>query len=79
MLHKIPTALRIAILLGAASAAPALAQTRNHHVVHRHVTAIPCACPSDVHGGYAMNPGQGEHRRLGETRARPWIEDPRER
>jgi hypothetical protein len=79
MLHNVSTTLRIAILLGVASATPALAQSRSHHVVHRHVTAIPCACPSNVHGGYAMNQGRGERQRLGETRALPWIQDPRER
>jgi hypothetical protein len=81
MFRKIPTAVPIAILLGAVSAAPAPAQNRSHHVVqqHRHVSSIPCACRSNVDGGYVMRPGQGERQRLGETRALPWTQDPRER
>jgi hypothetical protein len=45
MFRKPATVLPIAILLGAVSAAPALAQTRSHHLVepHRQVRVSPYA------------------------------------
>jgi hypothetical protein len=45
MFRKLATVLPIAILLGAVSAAPALAQTNSRHVVqpHRHVGVSPYA------------------------------------
>jgi hypothetical protein len=53
MFRKLTTVLPIAILLGAVSAAPALAQTRSHHVVqpHRHVRVSP-----NAGGAYAFAP-----------------------
>jgi hypothetical protein len=53
MFRKLLTLLPIAILLGAVSAAPALAQTRNHHLVppHKRVTVFP-----NVGAAYAFAP-----------------------
>jgi hypothetical protein len=75
MFRKLPSVLPIAILLGAVSAAPALAQTPSHHVVqHRHVTVSPYAYGSDAYNSYAMQPSQG--RLPGETPALPFTQDP---
>jgi len=83
MFRKLPTVLPIAILLGAVSAAPALAQTRSHHVAqsHRHVRVSPVTYGGDAYGSvisgsYAMQPSQGERERLGEAPALPWTQDP---
>jgi hypothetical protein len=75
MFRKLPTILPIAILLGAVSAAPALAQTVSHHV-SRHVVVSPYAYGSDAYNNYAMDPGQGGRQSLGETPALPWTQDP---
>jgi hypothetical protein len=78
MFRKLPTVLPIAILLGAVSAAPALAQAPSHHVAQpqRHVMVSPYAYGSDAYNSYAMQPGQSERRALGETPALPWTQDP---
>jgi hypothetical protein len=78
MFRKLPTVLPIAILLGAVSAAPALAQTRSHHVVksHGHLRVSPVAYGSDGYDSYAMQPGQSERPYLGEAPAVPWTQDP---
>jgi hypothetical protein len=78
MFRKLTTVLPLAILLGAVSAAPALAQTPSHHVVqpHRHVTVSPYAYGSDAYDSYAMHPGQGDRRSIGETPAVPFTQDP---
>jgi hypothetical protein len=78
MFRKLPTVLPIAVLLAAVSAAPALAKTRGHHVVQpvRHVVVSPYAYGSDAYDSYAMQPGQGDRRSLGEAPALPWIQDP---
>jgi hypothetical protein len=78
MFRKLTTVLPIAILLGAVSAAPALAQTPSHHVVqpHRHVMVSPYAYGSDAYNSYAMQPGQGYRRSIGETPAVPFTQDP---
>jgi hypothetical protein len=51
MLRKLTTVLPIAILLGAVSAAPALAQTRSHHLVQPHVSSY-------AGGGFAFASSQ---------------------
>ena len=78
MFRKLPTVLPIAILLGAVSAAPALAQSPRHHVAqpHRHVMVSPVIYGSDAYNSYAMQPGQDDRRSLGETPALPWTQDP---
>jgi hypothetical protein len=79
MFHKMPAVLPIAILLGAVSAAPALARTPSHHAVQplRPVMAVsPYAYGSDAYNSYAMQPGQGGLRSLGTTPAVPWVQDP---
>jgi hypothetical protein len=53
MFRKLPTVLPIAILLGAVSAAPALAQTRSHHVVQPH-RQVPNYARAE--GAYAFAP-----------------------
>jgi hypothetical protein len=80
MFYKIPTILPIAMLLGALSAAPALAQPRSHHIVQplRQIMVSPLSygSGSDAYSSYAMQPGQGERRSLGEVPALPWVQDP---
>jgi hypothetical protein len=77
MFRKLLTVLPIAVLLGAVSAAPALAQTRSHH----HVRVSPVTSGGDAYGSvisrsHAMQPGQGERQLLGEAPALPWTQDP---
>jgi hypothetical protein len=79
MFGKLTTVLPIAILLGAVSAAPALARIPRHHAVQplRPVMAVsPYAYGSDAYNSYAMQPVQGGHRALGETPALPFTQDP---
>ena len=78
MFRKLPTVLPIALLLGAVSAAPALAQSRSHHLVqlHRHLGLSPVIYGTDEYDSYGMQRGQSERQSLGETEALPWIEDP---
>jgi hypothetical protein len=81
MFRKLHTVLPIAILLGAVSAAPALAKTHSHHVVHLGHTVSPYAYGADAYGSvipasYAAQPSQGGRRSLGETDALPWTKDP---
>ena len=79
MFRKLPTVLAIAILLGAVSAAPALARTSRHHAVQplRPVMAVsPYAHGSDAYDSYAMQPIQGGRRALGETPDLPFTQDP---
>jgi hypothetical protein len=78
MFHKMPAVLPIAILLGAVSAAPALAQTGSHKVVQprRHVMVLPHPYRGNAYGSHAMQPSQGERQQLGETPDIPWIQDP---
>jgi hypothetical protein len=76
MFRKLTTVLPLAILLGAVSAAPALAQARSHHVAqpHRHTSKSPVTFGSDAYDSYAMQPSQG--RLPGETPALPFTQDP---
>jgi hypothetical protein len=74
MFRKLTTVLPLAILLGAISAAPALAQTPSHHHMVRHVMVSPYAYGSDAYNSYAMQPSQG--RLPGETPALPFTQDP---
>jgi hypothetical protein len=78
MFHKMPAVLPIAILLGAVSAAPALAQTGSHQGVQRprHVMVLPFLCRGNACGSHAMRPGQSKRQQLGETPDLPWIQDP---
>jgi hypothetical protein len=78
MFRKLATHLPIAILLGAVSAAPALAQPRSHHVVHspRHVEPSRVTFGSDAYSSYGMATDQGDRSSLGETPAVPWIQNP---
>jgi hypothetical protein len=78
MFRKLPTVLPIAILLGAVSGAPALAQTPSHQLVqpHRHVRVSPYSYGSNAYNSYAVQPGQGNRQSLGKTPAIPWIRDP---
>jgi hypothetical protein len=78
MFHKMPAVLPIAILLGAASAAPAPAQTGSRQGVQlpRHVMVCPFLCRGNGHGSHAMQPGQSKRQQLGETPDLPWIQDP---
>jgi hypothetical protein len=78
MFRKLTTVLPIAILLGAVSTAPALAQTHSHHTMqaHRHIMVSPVIFGSDAYNSYAAQPDQSQRRSLGETRAVPWIQDP---
>jgi hypothetical protein len=78
MFRKLTTVLPIAILLGTVSAAPALARTPGHAVQPlRPVMAVsPHAYGSDAYNSYAMQPGQGARRSLGETPALQFTQDP---
>jgi hypothetical protein len=78
MFRKLPTVLPIAILLGAVSAAPALAQPRSHHLAQpdRQVWTSPVTYGSDAYNSYAMQPDQSQRRDLGRTPALPWTQDP---
>jgi hypothetical protein len=76
MFRKLATLLPIAILLGAVSA-PALAQPRSHVAQpRRHLSVSPITYGSNAYNSYAMQPGQGQRRSLGETPALPWTQDP---
>jgi hypothetical protein len=70
------TVLPIAIVLGAVSAAPALARTTLHHAVqpHRHISVSPATFGSDAYDSYGRQPSRG--RLPGETRALPFTQDP---
>ena len=76
MLRKLNTVLPIAVLLGAVSAAPALARTRSHHVAqpHRHTSKSPVTFGTDAYDSFGTQPSQG--RLPGETRALPFTQDP---
>jgi hypothetical protein len=78
MSRKLPTALWICILLGAVSAAPALAQTRSHHMAqpYRHVRVSPYAHGRVISGNYETQSRQAKRRALGETPALPFTQDP---
>jgi hypothetical protein len=83
MFRKLTTLLPLTILLGAVSAAPALAKTHSHHVMNRHgqIMVSPYASGADAYGsvipaGYAAQPSQVGHRSLGETPALPFTQDP---
>src|SRR5437899_8731938 len=64
MFRKLPTVLAIAILLGAVSAAPALAQTRSHQGDHQSIGERP-AVPFTR--DYATQPDQGDRQSIDET------------
>jgi hypothetical protein len=78
MFHKMPAVLPMAILLGAVSAAPALAQPGSHQRVQppRNVMALPFLCRDNAYGSHAMQPSQSKRQQLGETPDLPWIQDP---
>jgi hypothetical protein len=72
MFRKLPTVLAIAILLGAVSAAPALAQTRSHQGDHQSIGERP-AVPFTR--DYATQPDQGDRQSIDETTAVPFTQD----
>jgi hypothetical protein len=78
MFRKLTTVFPIALLLGAVSAAPALARTHSHNVVqpHRPVMVSPYAFGSDAYNSFALQPSQSNRRALGETPALPFTQDP---
>jgi hypothetical protein len=77
MLRKPNTFLPIAVLLGAVSTAPALAQTRDHAVQPvRSVMVSSYAHGSDAYDSNAMQARQDDRQALGETPALPFTQDP---